>query len=233
MERLRIGDVPLLAAYTTSPEESARRGTVLLYHPLGADKSLHAGDLERLAAAGFLALGIDAIAHGERRTPDAYARFGGGWLEAMRHVVTATADEIPALLDALEARRWASRGRIGIAGVSLGGFVAYGAAIADRRIVAAVCISAAPFWGDDPRSPHLHPERFFPLALLSVTGGADPIVPPAPARALHEALAPHYAAAPERERYVELPGEPHRMTPAGWDRARAEAQAWFGRFLGG
>jgi dienelactone hydrolase len=231
LDRLRLGEVPALAAHAGDAAAAAERGAVLVYHPLGADKSLHEEDLERLARAGFLAVGVDAIAHGERRVPGAYARFRADPFGALLQVVTGTADEVPGIVDRLVARGWARPGRIGIVGVSLGGFIAYGAAIAERRIAAAVCVAASPDWGPDPRSPHRAPERFFPLALLSITAAADPLVPPGAARALHLALAPRYAGAPERLRLVELPDETHRMTMAGWARARGEAERWLERFV--
>lgn len=231
MDRLRIGEVPALVACASSPEAAAARGTILVYHPLGADKSLLADDLEALAGAGFLAIGVDAIAHGERRHPDALARFRADPARALLEVVTATAAEVPGLLDALVARGWAVAGRVGMAGVSLGGFVAYGAATRDQRIAAAVCIAASPWWGPHPLSPHLHPERFFPLALLSITAGADPVVIPEGARSLHAALEPRYAGAPERLRYLELPGERHHLSRRASEAAREEARRWFERFL--
>jgi dienelactone hydrolase len=233
MERVRLGDVPALVAHRGSPEDAAARGTVLLYHPLGKAKELHAADLGLISGAGFLAIAIDAIAHGERRTSDGYARFLANPMAALVEVVSATAAEVPALIDELVRRGWAIPGRVGLVGVSLGGFVAYGAAISDRRVAAAVAIAASPRWGDDPRSPHLHPERFHPLALLSITGGADQFVLPDDARALHRELEPRYAATPERLRYVELTGEPHWMSAVAWSSARAEAERWFERFLGG
>lgn len=231
MERIRLAEVPALVTFASRPETAAERGAVLLYHPLGRAKEMHASDLERLAAAGFLAIGVDAIAHGERRTADGWQRFLADPRRALLEVVSRTAEEVPALLDALVERGWAIPGRIGIAGVSLGGYVAYGAAIADARIAAAVAIAASPRWGPDPRSPHRHPERFLPLALLSVTAGADSLVPPAEARALHARLEPLYAATPERLRYVELAGEHHWMSGEAWRRARGEAERWFERFL--
>jgi hypothetical protein len=233
MERMRVGDVPSLVAHRGRPEEAAARGTVLLYHPLGKAKELHAADLGTLADAGFLAIGVDAIAHGERRSPDGHARFMADPRAALLEVVSATAAEVPALVDELVRRRWAIPGRIGIAGVSLGGFVAYGAAISDPRIAAAVTIAGSPRWGADPRSPHRHPDRFHPLALLSITAGADALVPPTDARALHRDLERRYAATPERLRYLELPGEPHWMSDEAWSRAREEAERWFDRFLSG
>jgi dienelactone hydrolase len=232
LARVRFGEVPtLVASRTATPVPE--RGTVLVYHPLGEDKSLHEDDLERLAEAGFLAVGVDAIAHGERRVAGAYARFRADPFGALLEVVTATAAEVPGLVDALVARGWASPGRVGIVGVSLGGFVAYGAALEERRISAAVCIAAAPDWGPDPRSPLSRPDAFWPLALLSITAADDGLVSPEPARALHAALARRYAAAPERQRHLELPGEGHRMSAAGWALARAEAERWMERFVGG
>lgn len=232
MERLRLGDIPALVASRGGPEGAARRGTVLVYHPLGKDKDAHAGDLARLAAAGFLAIGVDAIAHGERRVPHGVARFLANPLGALREVVTATAAEVPDLLDLLFSRGWAHPGRVGIAGVSLGGFVAYRAAVADRRIAAAACLLASPDGGPDAASPFARLDHVFPLALLSVTAGADAMVPPGPARRLHAALAPRYASAPERLRHVELAGEGHHLSDQAWNRAQAEADAWLERFLG-
>ena len=231
LARVRLGEVPTLVA-SRGPTPVPERGTVLVYHPLGEDKSVHAEDLERLAAAGFLAVGVDAIAHGERRLAGAYARFRADPLGAFLEVVTATAGEVPGLVDALAARGWAMPGRVGIVGVSLGGFVAYGAALADRRIGAAACICAAPDWGPDPRSPLRRPDEFWPVALLSITAAEDGLVSPEPARALHAELVPRYAATPERLRYLELPGERHRMSAAGWAATRAEADAWLDRFVG-
>jgi dienelactone hydrolase len=232
MERLRFGEIPALVASRGDPASAARRGTIVLYHPLGKDKDVHAGDLERLAGAGFLAIGVDAIAHGERRVAYGMMRFLADPIGALQKVVSGTAAEVPGLLDLLESRGWAYPGRIGIAGISLGGFVAYGAAATDRRITAAACVLASPDWGADPRSPFANLDRFFPLALLSVTASADALVPPGPARRLHSALAPRYAAAPERLRHVELAGERHHLSDAAWNRAQAEAAAWFERFLG-
>jgi hypothetical protein len=232
MERLRLGEIPALVASRGGPERAARRGTILVYHSLGKDKDVHAGDLERLAASGFLAIGVDAIAHGERRVPHGVARFLANPLGVLREVVTSTAAEVPSLLDLLHARGWAHPGRVGIAGVSLGGFVAYRAAVADRRIAAAACLLASPDWGADRASPFAL-DRIYPLALLSVVASEDGMVPPSASRRLHAALAPRYAPAPERLRLVELAGERHHLSDAAWNRAQAEADAWFERFLGG
>jgi dienelactone hydrolase len=233
MEKLTLAGAPALLAYASTAREAARRGTALVYHALGGDKSVHADDLAELARAGFLAVGVDAVGHGERPWPDAWERFRAGWQQAFLEVVTETVAEVPSVVDALERRGLALPGALGVVGVSLGGFVAYGAVLADRRLAAAVCVNASPRWGDHPRSPDRRRGDFFPTAVLSIVGGADPIVPAAHARVFHAALAPHYAGAPERQRLVELPGESHRPSEGAIARTRAEAVSWLSRFLRG
>src|SRR5215217_5002203 len=79
---------------------------VLVYHGLGADKEIQRKELVTLAEAGFLAVGIDAAGHGERRLPDFEARFAGPWEEVeplFLSLVTETVAEVPAVLDALVA----------------------------------------------------------------------------------------------------------------------------------
>lgn len=63
-------------------------------------------------------------------------------------------------------------------------------------------------------------------------GAHDPVVPPAGAHDLHEALAPRYASAPDRLRYVEHAGEAHMFSERAWHRAWAEVLAWLERHLG-
>ena len=180
---MRFGDVPALVAHQARPEDAAARGTVLLITRSGRRRSCTQRISVCSPTPASSQSGFYAIAHGERRFPGGYGRFIANPREALLEVVSATAAEVPALVDELVRRRSATPGRIGIAGVSLGGFVAYGAAIPDRRIAAAVTIAASPRWGADPRSPHRHPGRFHPLALLSIMASDDALVrPQRPAR---------------------------------------------------
>jgi pimeloyl-ACP methyl ester carboxylesterase len=43
---------------------------VLWFHGLGADKDVHRFELRRFADAGLLAIGVDAVGHGQRRMAD-------------------------------------------------------------------------------------------------------------------------------------------------------------------
>jgi hypothetical protein len=67
---MRVAGVPALLRYRESPEAAAGRGTVLWYHGFGGTKERYGAYPAALAEAGFLAVSLDAVGHGERRYPD-------------------------------------------------------------------------------------------------------------------------------------------------------------------
>jgi uncharacterized protein len=206
---------------------------VLVYHGLGADKEVQRKELVTLAEAGLLAVGIDAAGHGERRLPDFEERFAEPWEEVeplFFSLVTETVNEVPAVVDALEATGLAAPDRFALFGISMGAYITYGAIPAERRLRAAVALLGAPEW-PHPASPHHRADHFFPTALLSITGEKDINVPPAGARAFHLTLEPHYSSAPERLHYLEIPGAPHMMSEEDWGIAMREVVRWLNRFL--
>jgi pimeloyl-ACP methyl ester carboxylesterase len=231
-DRRRLGPAPALLV--RQEDLPLPLPTVLVCHGLGADKDVQQRELVTLAEAGFLAVGIDAVGHGERRLPDFEARFAGSRAEIeplLFSLVTETVAEVPAVLDALAETGLADPERFALFGISMGAHVTYGAIPAEPRLRAAVPLLGSPEWRH-PGSPHRHPGRFFPAALLSITGEQDVNVPPAAARAFHHALAPYYRGAPERLRYLEIPGAPHLMGPEDWATAMRETVDWLTRFLG-
>jgi pimeloyl-ACP methyl ester carboxylesterase len=180
------------------PDGASPRAAVLLFHGFGVDKSVHRPELDRIAAAGFLAIGIDAAGHGERRLPDLDARIAAPRDEAKRTMLELayeTAAEVPALVDAIGMP-------VAIAGISMGAFIVYRTVPLEPRIRVAVAILGEPE-SDDP-SP------FRDVALLSITAGNDGNVPPAAARALHQRLPSPPA------KYVELAGAEHLLTAEQW-----------------
>lgn len=240
---LLIAGAPTLVVYeqAVAPEVCAQRGTVLFYHGFGERKEGYRGVLERFAQLGMLAIGIDGIGHGERRYPDFIERFpaitdetrGNPRYEAsFLDVLSATVQELPAILDALIERGWAIPGHIGISGYSFGGFVSYAAIITDKRIVAAAPIVGSPQWLlPRPESPHLHLEKLYPVAVLSQNATLDTNIPAHYARDFHQALTPYYMQSPERLRYIEYPNSPHDLTRTDWQQAWSEAAHWLASFL--
>jgi uncharacterized protein len=65
-----VAGVPALLRHRGSPERAMERGTVLLYHGFGGAKERVDYHAAALAAAGFLAVSLDAVGHGERRYPN-------------------------------------------------------------------------------------------------------------------------------------------------------------------
>jgi uncharacterized protein len=78
-----------------------------------------------------------------------------------------------------------------------------------------------------PESPHLHLDRFFPVALLSQVASKDTNVLPEFAHALHHRLVPYYAQAPERLHFIEYPNSPHDLSAEDWEKAWDMVATWF------
>jgi hypothetical protein len=189
-----IAGVPALVLPGGSPEAAAGRGTVLYYHGFSGNKEHCEPYLTALAGAGFLAVSLDAVGHGERRRADFDVIFNDERRDAdfeatetdFLKLIDDTAAEVPAVLDDLVARGWARPDRTGVCGRSLGGNISYAAVLADRRLRAAVSVVGSPEW-TLPRahSPHHHPDRFFPAAILSQNAEHDEYVPAGPVRDFH------------------------------------------------
>ncbi|MEW6280067.1 MAG: dienelactone hydrolase family protein [Candidatus Eremiobacterota bacterium] len=205
------GTVPALAMASRS--QGPYPGTVLVYHGLRANKETQRKELEQLAARGFLAVALDGVAHGQRAVadlaahmePDPHARFLG--------LVAAMLAELPAVIDALQGLE--AIGAVGVAGISMGGYVAFGAPGADPRVRASVPILGSPDWGEVP--PELvgripRQESFAGVGLLAWNAGRDVNVPPHAARSFVRSLPSDYDA-----EYVEYPESDHFMRPEDWE----------------
>ena len=217
----KIGEAPLLIAV---PDRADRPlPTVLWFHGLSVDKETHRKELERIAGAGFLAVGVDAAGHGERRLADLDARIDESREETIRFMlglVEETAREVPSIVCALAAEGLADGDRVALVGISMGGYLVYRALMEEPAPRAAVAILGSPEWPDGD-SPHRHLDAFRRVALLSITAENDENVPPAAARELHRTLGEG-----ERTRYVELPGAVHLMGEPDWERTMDETLRW-------
>lgn len=233
--RTELAGVPVRLCFRGDPAGAGARGTVLFYHGLFADIAGQTKELHSLAAAGLLAVGVDAVGHGARRWSDLEERLRVlGRSGTFEQIVKTTVAEIPGLVDALEARGWVRPGGLGLGGISMGGFVAYAAVLREPRLSAVTPILGSPVLDpDDAASPHHNPDAFPPVALLAQNAGDDQSVPPAAAREFHQALRPGYAATPERLAYVEFAGCEHFMPEDRWTELWDQVLAWYLRFLPG
>jgi hypothetical protein len=74
--------VPALIARTAA--EDPPWPAVLWFHGFTADRNASRSELEALARAGLLAVGLDAVGHGARRLPDFDRHFSGPKEETSR-----------------------------------------------------------------------------------------------------------------------------------------------------
>lgn len=222
-----IAGVPVLMARPHRPHGSPPPPVVLWFHGFRADALANAAELQRIARAGYLAVGIDAVGHGRRIDPALAARIAGspgGALPVMQTLAAATAEEIPSVLDAIASRGLGDTGRAALVGVSMGAFLVY-RALLDVPVRAAVAILGSPVW-PGPRNPALvSPEAFADVALLSITAERDERVPPRATRERHDRLD---AATPAslRHRYLELAGAPHLLDAPRWARVMDHTMDW-------
>ncbi len=225
-----IAGVPTLIAEPAPGQ--APLPVVLWFHGFRADALAHAGELERCAAAGFLAVGVDAVEHGARATGELDARLAAsptGALLLMLEIVERTVRELPALIDGLAERYPIDRDRISMVGISMGAFLVYRAVVTGPPMRAGVALLGSPEWPGET-SPHRWLEAFRSVALLSITAEHDQSVAPEPVARLHAALgqtSPDHAT--HSYHYV-LRGAGHLTSGEEWQRAMRVTEGWLRRF---
>ena len=224
-----LGPAPGLAIYKDDPKEASRRGVILMYHGFGADITVNHRELESFAKQGFLALGLDNAGHGRRRLVDWDARFGpdGDFDTNIQMLINQSIEELPDVIDAMDQKGWYHKDRLGICGISMGGMIAYGGMLNDRRV------SAGSVFVSSPRflPAKFDVKDFAPRPLLSQNGGLDEIVPHTETEALHKSIEPFYEASPERNRFINYPNSGHMMVEADWHEAWRINLEWFCQFL--
>jgi hypothetical protein len=215
--RFTFAGIPLL----TLAESADSRPVVLFYHGLHSDKDTHRKELESLAARGFLAVGVDAIGHGERRIADLSAFLNREELMTqVAKLLRPSVEEVPLLVDHFTSEGHAS---IGVAGISFGGMLAFGAVAREPRLAAGVAILG------DPRWCRPDPSAYAGTPLFAWNGGRDQHVDPAGAR---EFMADLQRLQPNgRFRYREYPESDHFMEPRDWDDGWAQTLSWFEEHL--
>ena len=198
---------------------------VVVYHGFGGKKTDDLLGLAiPLADAGCLAVLPDAALHGERAPSDFALRRERDHDGLFFDCLQATVEESERVLRWVAGREEVDAGRIGVVGVSMGGDVALALAacrLPHQPLRAAVALMPAVSQGA-AHAPD--PAACFPTPLLMIQGTAAPYPN---ARRFYDALVPAYSEAPERLRFIDVPGEEHSVG-AYWVE---ETLAWLGRFL--
>jgi uncharacterized protein len=230
-ERRVIAGIPVrIVTRTTAP-----RGSVLFYHGFMSSIDQQSNELISLAENHYIAIGVDAVGHGHRRTTDFERRFSRenpNHEENYRQLLKECIEEIPSLIDALLEERLIKLDSIALAGISMGGYICFGACLAEPRIKVLLPILGSPNWDESSAdSPHERSSLFSPRAILIQNAGQDTNVAPDHARAFANALKPFYKSCPQRLRYHEFPESSHFMREHDWNELWQNVLSWLDRFI--
>ena len=232
IERWLAGGVPLATVRSSVAREPLP--AVVVYHGFAGKKTDDLlGLAVPLADAGCLAVLPDAALHGERAPHDFALRRAQDHDALFLDSLQGTVEESEDLLQWVADRDEVDAERIGAVGISMGGAVVL--ALACRKLsyplrAAVALMPATPGPGSAVRQEAAYapaPEACFPTPLLMIHGTADHGAPYPNARHFYDDLVPVYSEAPERLRFIDVPGEEHRIGTYWVE----ETLAWLGRFL--
>lgn len=172
VETLQVEGIPMV---TWAQQDASGCPLVIYIHGLGSDKR---GGMElgyNLASRGFFFISIDAAMHGDRLDeriahtwdqplPDAIYPFETGLdrFLLMFKIVDQTAKDIITLIDHFSDDPRVDCARVGVAGASMGGFIAYRVAAIESRVQAVVGLISFPMflqrWKDAIQEASLQPK---------------------------------------------------------------------------
>jgi pimeloyl-ACP methyl ester carboxylesterase len=246
-EKTVIGGIPVLVSRPAVGEPAP---LVLLSHWFSGSKEGWLERLDELSKKGYFTVAMDNRLHGERAGAGLESLLPEGKLDVpgLRRVMQETAADISTLVDYFSLDEAVASDRIGVTGISMGGFVSFAALVNDPRIKVATPIIASPYWGDIPGdtpvdldaeaeadladfSPTNEPsgrmETIPPRALLMQIGAEDVHYNCRRVEIFYEELRELYGDQAERLRLIVYPFVGHECTPEMW----ANAVAWLGKYL--
>lgn len=153
MDTDRVNGIPIL---TIAPERAERCPLVFFIHGFTGAKEEGAHLGYQLAAAGIVCVCVDAAMHGERpderltqlfhpTVPRVYPEESGlDVLFLQAQIIMQTGEDVVRLMDYFAGDTRIDMQRMGVAGVSMGGSVAYYLAATQSRVRAAVPIIGVP-----------------------------------------------------------------------------------------
>jgi hypothetical protein len=227
---LNPGGVParVYPAHQTDSRKAFSWPTVLFYHGFSSSSEANIKEYRSLSENGFTVIAMDNPGHGRRRHSDFHTRYGPSEIDFKKAFVQdlwASYGELPAVLDSLQ--KHGAGPRFGVTGISMGGFISFGAALADPRISVVAPILGSPMWEEgNPCSPHLNVNEYPDVAIFSQNGGSDQSVPPDAARLFHMELE-RRALWKGGSRFVEFDGEGHFFSEAAWMKLWNNVIEWF------
>lgn len=248
LQKSSIRDIPVL---TCSHNDNTPKPLVFLAHGFRGNKEFWEDKLHQLAELGYYATAFDNRLHGERPGPNFNTTvFTDGLLNVyeIRKAINETTDDVKTLIDHFTGQPEILEDKIGMCGVSMGGYTTFKAVAIDKRITVAAPIIGSPYWNDVPRSvsvlqtsealqqleaysnehhPANTPDAFFPRALLIQNGDQDKHFDVGQVQRFHEMLKPYYQDDAEKLHFILHKNVAHEFTDAMWE----HAVDWFQKYL--
>ncbi len=153
-EALVINDIPVRIYYKN---DNCKKELLLLSHGFRGNKENWSEKMIVLAEMGFYTVSFDNRYHGERKgmtiSEKVFNDEGKISVLALRKVIDETALDVSELIDYFEENANIKKSKVGMMGISLGGFITYASLVRDDRIAFAVPLISSPFWDDIPKNP--------------------------------------------------------------------------------
>lgn len=218
MRPTMFGPAPALVAEALH----APRGTVVLFHGLGADALAMHKELALVRGAGFHAVGIDAPLHGRRHHDERDHRWAHERDAILEELVGGSAAETPAILDALEHQGFGGP-FIGV-GVSLGGFTLWRAMAHEPRLAHGCVLLGSPTL---PGRPLPSADAYAGRRVLCIQAECDEAVDGGPTYRFVDQL----RARGEDVHLEVLEGSMHAVPEGQWWGAWGSLLRWLGHCL--
>ena len=222
-------NIPVITCY---PDRQTNLPLVLLNHGTTGNRHDTLDMAVMLASRGHFCVNIDAVLHGDRANGKMEE-----WLEPSVYknnyltMLLQMAKDMQAIVEFYDTDEHVDTSRVGMTGLSQGGYVTFMTLTKTDRITAAAPIIGSPDledkfgfspdWSDIPQevrdavtanNPLHNFDMIYPSALLIQSSIEDDIVPVTGTRRLNEKLRPMYASCPEKYEYIEYPDIGHVVT---------------------
>lgn len=228
---LSSGSVPAIHS-----RQYAKQSRLIIYlHGFSSNKEAGLNEIEKLAAAGFDVLAIDAPHHGERKSASLDRAINSAESDRIKfvmQVVRAQQKEISEMISRVESEGYSE---FTIAGVSMGALTAYGVAAHDARVSAIVPILGSPYWerfseydqiAGKNDSPWVHVQNFKNVKIFAVNAEKDKLIPAVYSKAFILKLQETYQTRAHQFIYREIENATHFLNQDQWDKVLESILKW-------
>jgi len=249
MEKHVIQGIPTLSCFKGSGDH---KPLVIFSHAFMGAKEAFTDHLQTFAELGYYAVSLENRGHGERSMPGFIVKkvFMEKKLNVyeVRKLIKETADDMVILINHFVKEGGIDEDRIGIIGVSMGGFSALRTLVMEDRIKVVAPIIASPYFNEIPEdvpivkdpetmqklkdysdrySPAFHLDRFYPRAILLQIGGRDIHFSGENVKEFCHTLGPYYEKNPDRLKLIVHDNVAHEFTQPMWN----NVINWFRKYL--